>query len=174
MIGIKLQNNFLEKNLLKLLKGQADIWNPEQTYQAILTDLPTSKAENFPKQIPLIILGVHLKVPFKLPELENLLSQITKNYENKLFLWDSKHRQLENKKNGKRIQLTEKENNLINFLCLAPDHEASKEELLKNVWSYTSDTETHTIESTIHSLRQKLGKSADELIISTKNGYKLV
>lgn len=174
MIGIKIQNNFLEKNLADLLKGQAEIWRQDQVYHAVLTDIPTSKKENFPEQIPLIILGKNLNIPFKLSELENLLAKITKNYENKCFLWDSKHRQLKYKKNNKSVQLTEKESCIVDFLCSVPNHEATKEELLKNVWSYTDDTETHTIESTIHSLRQKLGHFADKFIISTPNGYKLI
>ena len=121
----------------------------------------------------MIILGIHLNVPFKLIELENLLANITKKYENDFFIWNSKHRQLKNKKNQKNIPLTEKESNIIDFLSSLPNHEASKEELLKNVWIYTPDTETHTIESTIHTLRQKLGKLADKFIISTQKGYKL-
>lgn len=174
MIGIKIQNNFLEKNLLKLLGKQAEGWQQNHVYQAILTDITISKKEIFPKQIPLIVLGKHLNIPFKLSDLENLLAKISKNYENKYFLWDSRHRQLKYKKDKKSIQLTEKESNIIDFLTTVPNHEATKEEFLKNVWSYTVDTETHTIESTIHSLRQKLGLSADKFIVSTQNGYKLI
>lgn len=173
MIGIKIQNNFLEKNLLKLLNGQAEIWQQNKVYQTILTDIPTVQKENFPAEIPLVVLGVHLNFPFKLSELENLLAKTIKNYENKYFFWDSKHRQLQYKKNKKYIRLTEKESNIVDFLSSIPGHEATKEELLKSVWSYTTDTETHTIESTIHSLRQKLDQFADKFIISTPNGYKL-
>ena len=83
MIGIKIQNNFLEKNLLKLLDGKAEKWQPKQAYQTVLTDIPTVQKENFPAEIPLIVLGVHLNCPFKLSELENLLAKTTKNYEKK-------------------------------------------------------------------------------------------
>ena len=49
------------------------------------------------------------------------------------------------------------------------------EELQKNVWSYQSDMETHTVETHIYRLRKKISNSFNdnEFIISKKNGYKI-
>ena len=96
------------------------------------------------------------------------------NYENDIFIWDSLHHMLKNKKTKKVILLTEKEAAIITFLISKQKHFATKEELLKHVWQYTTGTETHTVESTIHSLRQKIKPYSNNLIIPLLKGYKLV
>ena len=49
------------------------------------------------------------------------------------------------------------------------------EELQKNVWSYQSDIETHTVETHIYRLRKKILNTFkdSEFIISKKNGYQI-
>jgi len=48
-------------------------------------------------------------------------------------------------------------------------------ELQKNVWSYQSDLETHTVETHIYRLRKKFLETFDDkrFILSFKNGYKI-
>ena len=182
MIGIKIENNFLEKMLLDLLKEKAELWKKGHFYSVVLTDLPIKKLQDFQKEekIKLIVLGrkeplfYSLPMPFKLEDLEKALTEIFNIYENNIFLWDSTHRQLKNKKTDQLIQLTEKEANLIDFLRKNPHQKATKEELLKNVWKYTNDTETHTIESTIYTLRKKTEPYSNQIIKSNKYGYRLV
>ena len=50
----------------------------------------------------------------------------------------------------------------------------TKEDLLVSVWNYKPEAETHTVESHIYALRQKLGNRADDLIQSTSEGYILI
>ena len=174
MIGLKLKNSVWEKALSDLLKNKAEIYQQGKNYAAILTDFPPKE-----KKPVFICLGCsggtyQLTLPLKKGDLELLLATISTPLHNALFVWNSEHRQLQNKKTKDKIQLTEKEASLIDFLNECPQKEATKTELLQNVWRYTDGTDTHTVETTIYSLRQKLKKDADKLIVSTKNGYRLV
>ena len=182
MFGIKIKNSEWEKVLLILLKDKAEIWRPDVVYQAILTDLSPKEAILFQKQTnsPLLLLGhtyPHfpcLNLPFSLAELEACLAHFFPSYENTFFIWDSAHRILTNKQTNQPLVLTEKEAHLIDFLALQPNHTATVKELLHHVWSYKPDAETHTVESTIHTLRQKLGKHKQHLILSEKDTYHLL
>ena len=73
-----------------------------------------------------------------------------------------------------KLKLTEKEINAIIYLsnALSP---VSINELQRQVWSYHSDLETHTVETHIYRLRKKISNTFkdDELIISKKNGYEI-
>ena len=76
------------------------------------------------------------------------------------------------KKNNLELQLSEKE---INFLILFSKSKKpiSRSFVLKNVWNYSSETETHTVETHIHRLRKKiLQKFNDNDFIKNNNkGY---
>ena len=78
------------------------------------------------------------------------------------------------KSNDKSILLTEKESDLLSFLVQSYPNAMTKEDLLTSVWNYRPDAETHTVESHIYGLRQKLGDKADMLFKSTSAGYLLV
>lgn len=56
------------------------------------------------------------------------------------------------------IKLTEKENHLIKSLLNANNFTVSKHELLQNVWGYSSDTQTTTIETYVSRIKSKLPK----------------
>ena len=73
-----------------------------------------------------------------------------------------------------KLKLTEKEINAITYLSKS-SKPVSVDELQKNVWSYQSDIETHTVETHIYRLRKKiLNKFNDNnFIISKKNGYQI-
>ena len=76
------------------------------------------------------------------------------------------------KKKDLELQLSEKE---INFLILFSKSKGpvSRSLVLKNVWNYSSKSETHTVETHIHRLRKKiLGKFGDNNFIKNNNrGY---
>ena len=57
---------------------------------------------------------------------------------------------------NKKLRFTEKENEI--FLCLINynDNPISKKKLLKDVWQYNDQIDTHTLETHIYSLRKKL------------------
>jgi len=70
------------------------------------------------------------------------------------------------------LKLTEKEIEIILYLNFN-NHKHSVIDLQKNIWHYSSDMETHTVETHIYRLRKKLNdKFKDEnFILSHKNGY---
>ena len=72
------------------------------------------------------------------------------------------------------LKLTEREINLI--LYLYESNQAVKiEKLQKEVWSYGSELETHTVETHIYRLRKKIKDKFkdDNFISSTNSGYKI-
>jgi len=76
------------------------------------------------------------------------------------------------KKNNLELQLSEKE---VNFLILFCDtsNPINRNDVLKNVWNYSIESETHTLETHIHRLRKKiLEKFGDNNFIkNNKKGY---
>ncbi len=77
-------------------------------------------------------------------------------------------------KNNHEITLTEKEIQLLEML-LNNKKPISKIKILSSVWNYSSDADTHTVETHIYRLRKKINdKFSDEnFIINTKDGYSL-
>ncbi len=74
------------------------------------------------------------------------------------------------------VKLTEKEVAVIKYLYKAKNKIVSKNDLLQDVWDYNPEVTTHTIETHIYRLRQKVehdGQGAP-LIMTEDGGYKLV
>jgi DNA-binding response OmpR family regulator len=77
---------------------------------------------------------------------------------------------------GGKIRLTEKEISILKFLYRSGDKVVSRETLLHEVWGYNAGVTTHTIETHIYRLRQKIEKdpSNAEILITETGGYRLV
>ena len=77
-------------------------------------------------------------------------------------------------KNNDQIILTEKEIQLLE-LFLGSKKPISKDKILSSVWNYSSDADTHTVETHIYRLRKKINEkfSDENFIINTKDGYSL-
>ena len=77
-------------------------------------------------------------------------------------------------KNDVNLDLTERETNIIIYLSKSKTP-VKIDELQKEVWEYSSELETHTVETHIYRLRKKMReKFSDENFISSlKNGYKI-
>ena len=75
----------------------------------------------------------------------------------------------------KEIELTEKEVGLLKCLLSTDEEIVDREKLLKQVWNYNPDVTTHTLDTHIYRLRQKLEKnpSIPRLIISEGGGFKI-
>ena len=71
------------------------------------------------------------------------------------------------------IFLTQKEAELIEYLWENKDRIVSKEELLKQIFGYKEGVETHTLETHIYKLRQKVNANTDDLILTRDGGYQL-
>lgn len=77
---------------------------------------------------------------------------------------------------GSKIRLTEKETSILKYLYRAGDKVVGRDVLLHEVWGYNAGVTTHTLETHIYRLRQKIEKdpSNAELLITETGGYKLV
>ena len=119
-----------------------------------------------------------INMPFTIIEFEKkVISLIAKNEykKNSLinlndYIIDKHERKI--KRNNLEVKLSEKE---INFLILFSKSKEpiSKNLVLKKVWHYSSESETHTVETHIHRLRKKiLEKFNDNNFIKNNNkGY---
>ena len=78
--------------------------------------------------------------------------------------------------NGGKIRLTEKETAILKYLYRAGDKSITRDVLLHEVWGYNSGVTTHTLETHIYRLRQKIERdpSNAELLVTEAGGYKLV
>ena len=76
------------------------------------------------------------------------------------------------KKDGKPIELTVREFELLTFLATRSDKILSREKLLENVWKYEYYGDVRTVDVTVRRLREKLeDKSSDPKFIITKRGH---
>ena len=72
---------------------------------------------------------------------------------------------------GKSIKLTDKEAGILRHLARSPDRQASREDLLGSVWGYNPSVTTHTLETHIYRLRQKIeARPAEPVILLTQDG----
>jgi len=76
----------------------------------------------------------------------------------------------------RKIRLTEKETNILKFLYRAQDGVVAREVLLHEVWGYNAGVTTHTLETHIYRLRQKIepDPSNARLLVTESGGYRLV
>jgi DNA-binding response OmpR family regulator len=77
---------------------------------------------------------------------------------------------------GSKIRLTEKETAILRYLYRAGQKPVSRETLLQEVWGYNSGVTTHTLETHVYRLRQKVEKDAASpaILVTDGGGYKLV
>ena len=76
----------------------------------------------------------------------------------------------------KKIRLTEKETNILKFLYRAQEGVVARDVLLHEVWGYNAGVTTHTLETHIYRLRQKIepDPSNARLLVTESGGYRLV
>jgi len=76
----------------------------------------------------------------------------------------------------KKIRLTEKETNILKFLYRANDGVVARDVLLHEVWGYNAAVTTHTLETHIYRLRQKIESDPSNatLLVTESGGYRLV
>ena len=79
---------------------------------------------------------------------------------------------LENKKG----RLTDKETAILKYLCRAGDRTVGRDALLDEVWGYSTDVTTHTLETHVYRLRQKIedDPSSAQILVTAPGGYRLV
>jgi DNA-binding response OmpR family regulator len=119
--------------------------------------------------------------PFKYPALlksiELQLRQFGKSEDSQhnigSYIFKPNSKVLESK--NKSIRLTEKENDILKFLYQNLETIVSREILLHEVWGYNSKVTTHTLETHIYRLRQKIEIDPANacFLITETGGYRL-
>ena len=170
-----------------------DFTNPDELFIFFLTDVNKKDYEKLVKNnLPLIVINKPLgskpilsnafveliNMPFRALDLEKMIVSHSARFKFRKsslinlrnYIIDKNERKI--KKNNLELQLTEKE---ISFLILFAqnDKPLTRNFLLKNVWNYSSTSETHTIETHIHRLRKKILKkfNDDNFIKNNNQGY---
>ena len=130
------------------------------------------------KNIVLDEIEIKLNMPFTILDFKKkVITVVAKNEfkKNSLinlndYIIDKNERKI--KKNNLELQLSEKE---ISFLILFSENKEpiSRSLVLKKVWNYSSESETHTVETHIHRLRKKILKKFDDnnFIKNNNKGY---
>ena len=77
---------------------------------------------------------------------------------------------------GAKTRLTEKETSILKYLYRAGEKVVTRDVLLHEVWGYNAGVTTHTLETHIYRLRQKIEKdpSNAEILLTETGGYKLM
>ncbi|HUC60624.1 MAG TPA: response regulator transcription factor [Alphaproteobacteria bacterium] len=77
---------------------------------------------------------------------------------------------------NKKVRLTEKEAAILKYLYRAGERVVGRDTLLNEVWGYNAGVTTHTLETHVYRLRQKIetDPSRAEILITEPGGYRLV
>ena len=121
-----------------------------------------------------------LKKPYRLNSLLNHLDNIktndslenTNKYLMNHIIFSPSKKIISNTKTGITEHLTEKENNLLIYFFNKKNIDLLKKDLLTNIWGVSNEINTHTLETHIYRLKQKLLKLDSNLSFSlvNKNG----
>jgi len=172
-----------KKNLVKILF--VDNLNIKDVKNFLLKNEPTIlflKHKDYLKKNNLNLLGFHvsLELPINILSFKEILNILITKYiflKNsqiiiKDYVIDSNERCIIKQK--VKVKLTEKELELI--LALNNNNGLSKSFLLKSIWKYSSDLDTHAFETHLHRLRKKIYKYFKEknFIIEKESSYYLL
>jgi DNA-binding response OmpR family regulator len=77
---------------------------------------------------------------------------------------------------GSKVRLTKKETSILRYLYRAAPQPVTRETLLKEVWAFNPEVTTHTVETHIYRLRQKIERDATvpAILVIEGGGYKLM
>ena len=150
------------------------------------TDFSQYKNLNFPPAIvltdsdaeinPIFQSYYLLEKPFRLNDLLDALDRMVTNVHWQFGPWYFHTNKNYLTINDCKTNLTEKESDILNYLCRAGGKTVKREKLLQDVWGYKSGIDTHTLETHIYRLRQKIesGSQKPEFLLSDKHGYRLL
>ena len=120
---------------------------------------------------------IHIIKPFKLSILfDNIIDILNNEKNNKTIIYLMEHlifypikKIIYNNKKNTAEHLTEKETNLLEYLTKNKNSEILKKNLLMSVWGMDKNINTHTLETHLYRLRQKLYKLEPNLTFSIIN-----
>ncbi len=83
---------------------------------------------------------------------------------------------LDNENNNKKVRLTDKEAAILKYLFRTSDRVVGRDVLLDEVWGYNAGVTTHTLETHVYRLRQKIERdpSNARILVTEAGGYRLV
>ncbi|MZR29815.1 response regulator transcription factor [Sneathiella litorea] len=83
---------------------------------------------------------------------------------------------MEHNESAQKVRLTEKETAILKYLYRAGKKVVTRDILLNEVWGYNAGVTTHTLETHIYRLRQKIEMEPSEakILITEPGGYRLV
>lgn len=128
------------------------------------------------------MLNIYVKKPFSLMSFLDVLRAANNNLDNSVdgylcfngYELRPNMREIADIQSGSVVKLTEKEVSILKYLYKNQNGYVSKNDLQRNVWKYSEDVTTHTIETHIYRLRQKVEQADGRRLIVTDNGgYKL-
>ncbi|MDB5374620.1 MAG: DNA-binding response regulator [Belnapia sp.] len=91
------------------------------------------------------------------------------------YLFRPSARLLHDAARNRKVRLTDKECTILKFLYRADGKAVAREVLLNEIWGYSSAVSTHTLETHIYRLRQKIEPDPTHarLLLTETGGYKL-
>jgi DNA-binding response OmpR family regulator len=121
--------------------------------------------------------------PFRLPVLLARVRSLLRQYalsDDALFIigpfdFRPSTRMLVHSGTKRKTPLTEKEAALLKYLCHAHGRPVSMDVLLKEIWNYGDQVHTHTLQTHVYRLRQKMESDPEhaELLLTDEKGYRL-
>ena len=172
------KNNFIvifdNLSLNKLIKDKAILNNYLFIIGEISTDTTSQLSTNY---INYEIINEPLNILALLEKLKNLIDQ-----KNNALLEIKKFKKFNYSSHLKTIYvdeislyLTDKENEIFQILLDNKNISLSKKQLLSKVWNYNEDIDTHTLETHIYTLRQKIEKklNLNNIIQHVDEGYQI-
>jgi DNA-binding response OmpR family regulator len=125
----------------------------------------------------------YIAKPFRLSELLARLRVQLRSFENSEdavfnigpYVFRPSAKQLLEPVRNKRIRLTDKETAILKFLYRAAGKPVARQVLLNEVWGYNAAVTTHTLETHVYRLRQKIepDASVSRLLLTEGGGYRL-
>lgn len=176
VIHVKVQNGALQHVLEEQIASRNDLsLNPELPPHLVLSDQVLEES-NPPKTL-LITLPVRLgdlmdRISYTLSGRDRLASlRGEEPLDLGRYILNNEKSLLLDKETGKELRLTDKERLLIRRLFNAKNHRMDRKTLLQDVWGYAETAETHTLETHLYRLRQKLHEFRDDNFIVVEDGF---
>jgi len=125
----------------------------------------------------------YISKPFRLAELLARLRAQLRSFETSEdavfaigpYMFRPSAKLLQDQAHGRRVRLTEKEAAILKFLYRAGTRAVARQVLLNEVWGYNASVTTHTLETHIYRLRQKIepDPANARLLLTEGGGYRL-
>ena len=165
-------------------RSPAETTPPPPCVAVIVEGVERKKISRTIKNTPLSVIGKKgdLKKPFRFADLLGVLARTIGRAEQQQateitigdYLFRPVARVLVGRE-GQEISLSEKETDILQYLRFAPAP-VPRDTLLAQIWGYRSSVDTHTLETHIYRLRQKLERdpASAEILVHREGGYLLI